>query len=83
MEDLVNKFTSGNSVASKYQIPGRQSYDNPSVRERSSERKLKKSASKDRRITDIDKMSQEVDRQLKAQRKKEKDNIKKFGHVYS
>jgi hypothetical protein len=30
-------------------------------------------------MTDMDRISQEVDRQLKEQRKKEKDNIKKFG----
>ena len=82
MEDLVNKFTSGSQISNKYQNQLRHSYGQEHHRKKSksSERK-QKSSSKERKMTEVDKMGQEVERQLKAQRKREKDSIKKFGYV--
>ena len=85
MENLVNQFTSGNNVAQKYAYGGygqtgsNEPQRHGSRQKSNSKEKRQKSSSKDRKLKDHDKMSQEIDRQLKQQRKMEKANIKKYG----
>lgn len=75
MESLVNKFTTG-PTSQKHMNKHSELYMN---RMRSQERPNNRSNSKDHRLKDIDRINQEVERKLKAQRKQEKERIKKYG----
>jgi len=72
MEDLVTKFAGG-PQAQKY-FTGIEEGKQPKKKTETTRRQ--RSNSKDRKLKDIDKISLEVERQLKQQRKKEKENIK-------
>ena len=65
MEQLVNKFTTG-PTSQKHMSKQSELYMN---RKKSQERSNNRSNSKDRRLKDIDRINQEVERKLKAQRK--------------
>ena len=78
MESLVNKFTTG-ATSQKHMSKHSELYMN---RKKSREPPNNRSNSKDRRLRDIDRINQEVERKLKAQRKQEKERIKKYGQIY-
>lgn len=78
MESLVNKFTTG-PTSQKHMNKQSELYMN---RVKPHERSNNRSNSKDRRLKDIDRINQEVERKLKAQRKQEKERIKKYGQIY-
>ena len=90
MESLVNKYTKGSSAMYQPALPNFGMKDSrKSLRDqkagsssKSKERK-QRTDSKERRLTEIDKIGLEVDRQLKQQRKAEKENIRKFGNPIS
>lgn len=85
MDDLVSKFTQGNAYlagmpgskqqSESYKINQRTNNQRSKSKQRSGEHGERK-MSKEKKKTDIDKISAEVERQLKLQRKQEKDSIK-------
>lgn len=70
MEALVNKFSKGPSAAKMYQKLGDQSKSSQKLRSTG------RSQSKDRKMTEMDRLNHEVERKLKLQRKQEKERIK-------
>ena len=86
MEDLVNKFSKGPSAAQQYQrLSNQQSRSKLRQKSNSRDRRsnINRSSSKDRKpLTMNDKIAQEVEKKLKAQRKDEKNRIKQYGKIY-
>jgi hypothetical protein len=82
MEDLVNKFSKGPSAQQQYARLSNQ-VSRSKLRQKSNSRDRRsnanRSASKDRKLTMNDKIANEVEKKLKAQRKHEKNRIKQYG----